>query len=92
MRFRQIAATVFVMAFAAVLVLSVSGQDTKPPFQLDRCELLPLPGHQVSFQIDGDEKTRWQYGKEYPRPFFYPFNGPSGTSLTRHGPSRRAGP
>ncbi len=85
MRSRQIAATVSAMALVAVLVLSVSGQDAKPPFQLDRCELLPLPGHQVSFQIDGDERIRWQYGKEYPRPFFYPFNGPSGRSLTRMG-------
>lgn len=50
-----------------------------------RCELLPLPGHQVSMCIDGEEKTRWHCGREYPRPFFYPFNGPSGVSLTRMG-------
>jgi hypothetical protein len=31
------------------------------------------------------EKTRWHFGDAYPRPFFYPFNGPSGTSLTRMG-------
>ncbi len=51
----------------------------------DRCELIPLPGHQVAFQINGIEKTRWHFGDEYPRPFFYPFNGPSGVSLTRMG-------
>jgi hypothetical protein len=39
----------------------------------------------VSFQIDGVEKLRWHYGNEYPRPFFFPFNGPSGVSLTRMG-------
>ena len=50
-----------------------------------RCEVLPLPGHQVSLRIDGKELTRWHYGNEYPRPFFFPFNGPSGTSLTRMG-------
>ena len=50
-----------------------------------RCELIPLPEHQVSFQIDGIEKTRWHFGREYPRPFFYPFRGPAGTSLTRMG-------
>jgi len=55
------------------------------PFSLKRCELLPLPEHQVSFQIDGVEKTRWHFGSQYPRPFFYPFYGPSGTSLTRMG-------
>jgi len=53
--------------------------------ELPRCEVIPLPGHQVSFRIDGIEKTRWHYGAQYPRPFFYPFNGPSGTSLTRMG-------
>lgn len=53
--------------------------------RIARCELLPLPGHQVSFRIDGAEKTRWHFGSEYPRPFFYPFLGPSGTSLTRMG-------
>ena len=39
----------------------------------------------MSFQIDGEEKTRWHFGSDYPRPFFYPFHGPSGTSLTRMG-------
>ena len=55
------------------------------PFAIRRCELLPLPEQQASFQIDGVEKTRWHFGSEYPRPFFYPFCGPSGTSLTRMG-------
>jgi hypothetical protein len=47
--------------------------------------LVPLPDHQVSFQIDGIEQTRWHFGPQYPRPFFYPFNGPSGSALTRMG-------
>jgi hypothetical protein len=50
-----------------------------------RCQLLPLPGHEVSFQIDGDERMRWHFGTDYPRPFFYPLRGPSGRSLTRMG-------
>ncbi|WP_417747592.1 PmoA family protein [Rosistilla oblonga] len=54
-------------------------------FQLDRCELIPLPDHQVDFQIDGVQRTRWHYDAKYPRPFFYPLVGPSGTSLTRMG-------
>jgi len=53
--------------------------------QSPRCEVTPLAGHQVSLRIDGVEKTRWHYGSEYPRPFFFPFNGPSGESLTRMG-------
>ncbi len=55
------------------------------PFAIERCELLPLPENQVSFRIDGVERTRWHFGDEYPRPFFYPFAGPSGASLTRMG-------
>lgn len=54
-------------------------------FSLDRCELVPLPGHQVSLRIDGREKARWHYGEQYPRPFFYPLAGPSGATLTRMG-------
>lgn len=50
-----------------------------------RCQIIPLPDHQVSVQIDGTERTRWHYGRHYPRPFFYPFKGPSGETLTRMG-------
>lgn len=50
-----------------------------------RCEVVPLPGRQASFCIDGVEKLRWHYGDENPRPFFFPLNGPSGVPLTRMG-------
>lgn len=53
---------------------------------LPRCTLIPLPDHQVSFRVDGDERLRWHHGPQYPRPFFYPLLGPaSGLSLTRMG-------
>ncbi len=71
---------------ALFLSLSLAGALlAEEPFTLKRCELVPLSKHQVSFQIDGVEKTRWHFGNGCPRPFFYPFNGPSGTSLTRMG-------
>ena len=57
----------------------------KMPYEIPRCQALPLSNHQVSFQIDGNERLRWHYGPQYPRPFFYPLYGPSGTSLTRMG-------
>ena len=50
-----------------------------------RCEVLPEAGHQVSFRIDGREVLRWHEGRDYPRPYFFPVIGPSGTSLTRMG-------
>ena len=50
-----------------------------------RCQVVPLPDQQVSLQIDGTERLRWHYGRQYPRPFFFPFVGPSGSRLTRMG-------
>jgi len=55
------------------------------PFQFPKCQILPLPDDQVSLQIDGRERVRWHFDAKYPRPFFYPFNGPSGETLTRMG-------
>lgn len=84
MRTKRIPGTLLLIS----LLMSAAGSAQDSPdeqFKLNRCELIPLPEHQVSFQIDGEEKTRWHFGNEYPRPFFYPFNGPSGTSLTRMG-------
>ncbi|MGH7127300.1 MAG: PmoA family protein, partial [Planctomycetaceae bacterium] len=52
---------------------------------IPRCRILPLPGHQAAFEIDGVERLRWHFGSESPRPFFYPLLGPGGTSLTRMG-------
>ncbi len=69
-----------VVAVCAIGRSSIA-QDYRPP----RCEIVPLADHQVSLRIDGREKLRWHYGEQYPRPFFYPFNGPSGETLTRMG-------
>jgi hypothetical protein len=55
------------------------------PAAIPRCQVVPLADDQVLFQIDGQEKLRWHFGKQYPRPFFFPFNGPSGSALTRMG-------
>lgn len=55
------------------------------PNTIPRCQVLPLPDHQVSFMLDGSERLRWHFGPTYPRPFFFPLVGPSGGSLTRMG-------
>ena len=54
-------------------------------YHFPRCQIVPLPDHQVSFEINGEERLRWHFGPSYPRPFFYPLVGPSGGSLTRMG-------
>ncbi|MEO2032318.1 MAG: PmoA family protein [Planctomycetaceae bacterium] len=68
-----------------VVLLFVSGAVQADDFVVQRCEVMPLADRQVAFRVDGVEKLRWHYGDQYPRPFFYPFNGPSGVSLTRMG-------
>jgi len=55
------------------------------PYNIPRCQIVPLAEHQVSLRIDGDERLRWHFGTDYPRPFFFPFIGPAGESLTRMG-------
>lgn len=62
-------------------VSAATGEDGHPT----RCEIVPLAGHQVSFKLDGAEKLRWNFGSDYPGPFFFPVRGPSGAMLTRMG-------
>jgi hypothetical protein len=54
-------------------------------YQFPRCQVVPEAGHQASMRIDGAERLRWHFGTDYPRPFLYPLNGPSGRPLTRMG-------
>lgn len=70
-----------------VILLTLSGGEASSAegFKAPRCEVIPLPNQQASFRIDGIEKTRWHFGTNSPRPFFFPFNGPAGESLTRMG-------
>ncbi len=77
--FRVSRSTVLPVLLASASALSAA--DHKPA----RCEIIPLPDRQVSFRIDAVEKLRWHFDEKYPRPFFYPFNGPSGETLTRMG-------
>ncbi len=54
-------------------------------YRFPRCQIVPLADHQVSLQIDGEERLRWHHGDQYPRPFFFPLVGPAGQPLTRMG-------
>jgi len=73
-----------VLAFT-LLFLTFGPSRAQERYAPSSYELLPLPDEQVSFLHEGREVTRWHFDPKYPRPFFYPFNGPSGTSLTRMG-------
>jgi Methane oxygenase PmoA len=76
-------------SFALLCTLPAWAQDsvTSSPSNPSpaRCEVIPLAEHRLSFQIDGVEKLQWNFGEDYPRPYFYPFRGPSGALLTRMG-------
>jgi len=48
-------------------------------------QALPLPNHEISFQRDGEELTRYYFAPDLRRPFLFPVTGPSGRSLTRMG-------
>lgn len=52
---------------------------------LPRCEVTPLPGQTVEFAINGEERARWHFGNDAPRPFCFPFRSPDGGLLTRMG-------
>jgi len=55
------------------------------PLPIPRCDILPLPHDEVSFRIHGEEKVRWHFAEDSPRPFFFPLHGPAGGLLTRMG-------
>lgn len=46
-------------------------------------QVLPQPYAQASFELQGRELTRYHFGPELRRPFWYPIAGPGGRSLTR---------
>lgn len=56
--------------------------DAKP---VPDMQVLPLPYDQASFEHLGRELTRYHFGPDLRRPFWYPIVGPEGRSLTRIG-------
>jgi len=65
---------------------SAPAQNTPPtPRPVPRMQIMPMPYHQVSFQHDGIELTRYHFGPDLHRPFLFPVIGSSGRSLTRMG-------
>jgi len=55
------------------------------PYQVPRVQVVPQADDQVAFQVDGQDRLRWHASPRYPRPFFFPFIGPSGRSVIRLG-------
>ena len=55
------------------------------PHPIPNCRIEPLGDFQFGFTLRGAEVTRWCFSPLFPRPYFFPVNGPSGESLTRMG-------
>src|SRR5687767_11538368 len=55
------------------------------PQLVPKMQAVPLPNHEISFQRDGEELTRYYFAPDLRRPFLFPIVGPSGRSLTRMG-------
>ena len=69
----------------AVSLLLLGGAGHEAPVPFPHVRTIPLPGHQVSFEAGGEEAVRFHFGPDSPRPFVFPFTGPSGHRLTRMG-------
>ncbi|MSR30293.1 MAG: hypothetical protein EXR99_02195 [Gemmataceae bacterium] len=54
-------------------------------YQVPKIQLIPGADEYLSFQLEGREVLGWNASGRFPRPFFYPVNGPCGKSLTRMG-------
>ncbi len=80
-----IATSVSASAVLSTQAAALAQESVKTPFHIPRCRIVPQANHQTSFELAGKETTRWHFGTDYPRPYFYPFLGPSGTTLTRMG-------
>jgi hypothetical protein len=72
-----------VAALLLFLVASTRADERKP---VPLLQVLPLPNAEASIQRDGLELTRYHFGADLDRPFFYPLRHPAtGRSLTRMG-------
>jgi hypothetical protein len=83
----RVCATCVVFMALTFATLGATGAETdlnqaKP---VPDVQVIPLPYHQASFQLDGRELTRYHFGPSLKRPFWYPLLSTAGRSLTRMG-------
>ncbi len=73
--------TAAVLALSAVVLGAESPLPNAKP--VPDMQVLPLPYDQAGFEHQGRELTRYHFGHELRRPYWYPIVGPDGRSLTR---------
>lgn len=84
MRCRRTVPLLGVIAAIAISATVLAAESPLPEAKpVPDVQVLPLPYNQASFQHLGQELTRYHFGAELRRPFWYPIMGPAGRSLTR---------
>ena len=75
------------LATVAITATVVRAADTPLPDArpVPAVQVVPLPYDQATFEHQGRELTRYHFGPDLRRPFWYPILGPAGRSLTRMG-------
>ena len=78
---------ILLAAIAAAVVVSATAAAAESPLPdakpVPDMQVLPLPYDQAAFEHLGQQLTRYHFGPELRRPFWYPITGPGGRSLTR---------
>lgn len=84
MRYDGTLAMLGTIAAAILVSAAVSVAETPPAAKpVPDMQVLPQPYDQASFEHLGRELTRYHFGPQLRRPFWYPIVGPAGRSLTR---------
>jgi hypothetical protein len=73
------------ITLCAALISARAFSQVPAPAPIPLMQVIPLPRHEVSFQRDGVEITRFHFDPQDKRPFLFPIIGPSGHALTRMG-------
>jgi len=85
MHYNSILTFLATITAAAVVSALVAAAETPLPGAklVPDMQVLPLPYDQAAFEHVGRELTRYHFGAQLRRPFWYPIIGPAGRSLTR---------
>ncbi len=88
MRFATVSGSICLVLGLLVYSTAAAEEELSKPLPVPRLQVLPLPYDQASVAEDGEEFSRYHFGKDLRRPFLYPIIGPSGRSVTRMGHPR----
>ncbi len=87
MRYRDFLTAMYGIVVTMAMAATVRADDTPLPDArpVPAMQVLPMPYDQASFEHFGRELTRYHFGANLRRPFWYPIIGQDNCSLTRMG-------